>query len=949
MTSKAVFAYAASLALLLFFKSFLPLLYDVSSIPVFRELSVTEIAYSGFNTGKAVFAVLSAIAFVPCVFALISLVAGKLGFFVKNSPFAFPFLAFPFCWALFWSSNGLLALDYALLLIAFSLVTADDREANLKNAAHVFFTPLFASLSLFALLQLSCSLGMLPASIAPAAFGAAHWLFPALSVVYAVLLRRGVPESLRSRLLLGAQLPLPAVFLYCGGFACVDAGGGRFEPLASVPLVVFYALAFIALEVLNVRAFASSSGRLLPASFASVPAILLYEIPPLQAASYKLDKAVGWDHFHYGEFFLPMEQLLDFGKLPWFGITPIHGLCDYWYAFLNWIFWGGSFASINLAVLTGNLILVSLFCLFLFRYSENKGLVMILMILFLDLSSFDFYNFLLRWILVFAFVFAVNSGLARRNPAVYACHYVLFGIMAVLWAPSIGGAAAMAMLPAVAFNLFRELKGADLRALLKGNLAVVAVTFIASVLFVPVFIEILGGYILDNTGLSVELFSNAMPEIGAVLSEPSSFLRVFGWLIPAAVFAFLRFFPESPKIRVLAGEFLSFTLLSMPFFSLYTLTRYDSGERAVLAVFLYLAFLGCRLSAEYFGLEGASALKRGVTMASVFAVLSLVMSGREPVFARVAPAVPASSAGLVRYDASEFGKNRMGGAFLSPLQRDDMKSTLELIGRLCPSDGAFLNLSGNLAVSGVSMKESMTRYTSYRNIGGKEAQKRVLSELERRRPDLVLVRKFNFPPSLRCFWVYRWLLSNGYRPYRYGTVVFMTPGDCPVEGASPAAGDLESICSNDDLGSLPMIWGASGEGGASPAVDIASSFEVRRIERVSVPSDSGGEAAENRIVVDSVVRFAEPAGWGSFDLLRIDGRFDGAVIKLNFASGASSKMRISGDEKSIREFLVPVSSNPGMLFYGGVSSIELLISCSDEPGFDLCSRISGVSFLRRAD
>ncbi len=25
----------------------------------------------------------------------------------------------------------------------------------------------------------------------------------------------------------------------------------------------------------------------------------------------------------------------------------------------------------------------------------------------------DFYNFLLRWILVFAFVFAVNSGLAR--------------------------------------------------------------------------------------------------------------------------------------------------------------------------------------------------------------------------------------------------------------------------------------------------------------------------------------------------------------------------------------------------------------------------------------------------------------------------------------------------------------------------------------------------------
>lgn len=84
----------------------------------------------------------------------------------------------------------------------------------------------------------------------------------------------------------------------------------------------------------------------------------------------------------------------------------------------------------------------------------------------------DFYSFLLRWIL--AFVFAVNSGLARRNLVVYACHYALFGIMAVLWAPGIGGATAMAMLYAVAFNLFRELKGADLRMLLKDNLAVVA-------------------------------------------------------------------------------------------------------------------------------------------------------------------------------------------------------------------------------------------------------------------------------------------------------------------------------------------------------------------------------------------------------------------------------------------------------------------------------------------
>ena len=78
----------------------------------------------------------------------------------------------------------------------------------------------------------------------------------------------------------------------------------------------------------------------------------------------------------------------------------------------------------------------------------------------------DFYIFLLRWVLVFAFVFAVNSGLARRNLIVYVCHYALFGIMAVLWASGIGGAVAMAMLYAVAFNLFRELKRVRITLLL---------------------------------------------------------------------------------------------------------------------------------------------------------------------------------------------------------------------------------------------------------------------------------------------------------------------------------------------------------------------------------------------------------------------------------------------------------------------------------------------------
>ena len=35
------------------------------------------------------------------------------------------------------------------------------------------------------------------------------------------------------------------------------------------------------------------------------------------------------DFFHNGEMAFPMQQLVSFGKVPYFDIDPIHGFCDF--------------------------------------------------------------------------------------------------------------------------------------------------------------------------------------------------------------------------------------------------------------------------------------------------------------------------------------------------------------------------------------------------------------------------------------------------------------------------------------------------------------------------------------------------------------------------------------------------------------------------------------------
>lgn len=76
------------------------------------------------------------------------------------------------------------------------------------------------------------------------------------------------------------------------------------------------------------------------------------------------------DYFHNGEITLPMQQLMSYHKLPYLDLIPIHGLCDYYYGVIDYLFFDGSYLSLNAAKIVGDLAMAALLALVICYFME---------------------------------------------------------------------------------------------------------------------------------------------------------------------------------------------------------------------------------------------------------------------------------------------------------------------------------------------------------------------------------------------------------------------------------------------------------------------------------------------------------------------------------------------------------------------------------------------------
>lgn len=630
-----------------------------------------------------------------------------------------------------------------------------------------------------------------------------------------VLLQGFRPSASRiAALLRSAQLLLPLSFCYAWRFPCETEDGITFL-YPSVPWMLFcFCIAGILLAMALYHLIKKKPG-IWCSTMVSATAALVYCLP---------NPSILTDWFHYGEYAIPTQQLLSYGSLPYFDFYPIHGLCDYVYSGTAALFFDHSFAALSPGVVCGNLLIACGAALLVRWFSQDKTAAFLLFqsLLYPTVFAQWGYNYIVRWIFAFLTLFILNSPKIRASAIASLYAFIWLSILGILWNPSIGGVLAIAFLPVLVLRFARK-EGREELASLKQKenrlpwIRRAIPLLIVGLCYIPLFLHIVQ-YILENTGTTTETNGSAMlkeTDLASVALDPE-WLKKFGALIFVGLFLLLLNRLRDRKARLGTWEALLFTLCCTPLLANYIYVRYDGGDRAV---YYWMMLAVCVALPLLFSLlrNAASIRRKQHIMAATGAILCIAftMCNLLPV------CIPdwqvkrtAYDADAVYIDGDALGIPKLGSGYLPGTRATRIQNYAELCQAVCtdPEDSVF---NGTIYIAMTMMMDQKlpTRYTSLYNISNSTMQQIALEELKANPPKLVLLQNGTLidemTTSLRSFSVYEWLLTEGYVPYTYKDLLFMTKSTDLPEQALPAWRTFIYRLTQEDLQMLPIVWAQS--------------------------------------------------------------------------------------------------------------------------------------------
>ena len=264
------------------------------------------------------------------------------------------------------------------------------------------------------------------------------------------------------------------------------------------------------------------------------------------------------DYFHNGEITLPMQQLMSYHKLPYLDLIPIHGLCDYYYGVIDYLFVRRiiSFPE-SAAKIVGDLAMAALLALVICYFMEHRvGIWLVWLFMpFLGQNSGNAVS-----VPLFILFFVLFSKKLPKLDYLYA--WVLLSIFAIAWNASIGGTAALAFLPLVLCRSLPKL-GENCKEILHrpGVLVRWLALIVFGISFIPLFLQIVV-YLKDNTGTTLYVNGMAMFEDvtdaagyllpGLMGKQGTFFIGTFGFLLPLLVCLYFAL----KKEKRAAGQFM---------------------------------------------------------------------------------------------------------------------------------------------------------------------------------------------------------------------------------------------------------------------------------------------------------------------------------------------------------------------------------------------------------
>lgn len=562
------------------------------------------------------------------------------------------------------------------------------------------------------------------------------------------------------------------------------------------------------------------------------------------------------DYFHNGEITMPMQQLMSYGKLPYKDMIPIHGMCDYYYGLIDYLFFDGSYLSLNAAKTVGDVLAAVVLAVVVYFFADRKlqGLVIVYLFMpFMVLSAGMRYWFL------FAMFFVLFSKRIRKGmESLYA--WVWLSILAIAWNASIGGAGALAFLPVILYRLKRDFPSqwkelCCSKEKKKRNLTWAAwgVLLAAGIAFVPLFLQIVG-YLKENTGTT--LYVNGMEMIsdvtkaaeylvpGVVNAQGDFFVNTFAFLIPLAVAFVLLFCRE----KIGAGEVFVTYLLAFWVLANYSFVRYDDGLRSkVLGIFFLLltaVTLVYRWRAAVPGDEKAKA-----------SALYAAMIGGAILLAQVDPFVTSQNLVLVKevpeyIETTIMGQEvedpvvhvtgeivsipKLGTGFIQGNTLVSLQNVQTVVEAAKQNGQTVFDITNAVANAVLLDMPLYLPYSSAYNISNAAMQEKAIELLAEELPDVILaapeIRFDDAPFSFRSVTLYRYLMQQDYVPYKYENVIYLVRGENPLPLAEQNMEAFAQLMHKKDLAYLPAVWGSNAANVEKSLTEISVAAKIEDTE-----------------------------------------------------------------------------------------------------------------------
>lgn len=519
------------------------------------------------------------------------------------------------------------------------------------------------------------------------------------------------------------------------------------------------------------------------------------------------------DFFHNGEMALPMQQLVSYGKIPYFDLDPIHGLCDYFYSLINLIFFDGSYFAANAAIMAAGIIMAAFLAFVMGRCIKNSYVALILIYVAMP---YLVQSAGVRYLIFFASFFILFHDEVRKDSRKFLWWWIMLCILGIFWNVSIGSSMAVAFLPEVLYRVVKDvfpmLKG--IKTWEKGErsrfFAAYGILMAVGICYIPWFGQILR-FLRENAGTT--LYVNGTPVFGDEFRPAATFLFLLPYMV-ALIYA-LRGGKKGKSAFV-----SMFTCLLV--ISNYACVRYDEGARlAVLALFFMVLYMGMLIGEE----REIKAISWGA--GGICLVMTLWLGGGWiPSVGAVMEMEMIPAAGTVRIMDEEMedpivfvsgesvGMPDLGTGVIQASTLNSLKNIQKVL-EVEAGEGSYLDLTNKISHYVIFGRESVLPFTSAYNISNSKMQEKAIALVEKERPRLILIApliQFDLAPvSLRSMEFYTALIRMGYEPYIYEDVVYLLDGEPLLAEAEGGRRSLGLNCHKEYLGMLPYIWGNSME------------------------------------------------------------------------------------------------------------------------------------------